>query len=152
MRRLGEALSIGLHDRAGSKNIRKVHCDIWLSRCSRCAFQRLDKTTVFTQIPPCPDCDSPLRPGVVCFGESLPRLVRDDGERAVNTSQLLIIAGTSAQVCPAAGLIDLARAARAATIEINLGDSPYSSVVDVALRGPCGELLPQLLQRSASTS
>lgn len=131
----------GLHDRAGSRNIRKVHGDIWLSRCTQCIYQRTDLAIEFTGVPECPDCDAPLRPGVVWFGEPLPHLVWDDAERAVHDCQLLLIAGTSAQVYPAAGLISQCRAP---TIEINLDDTPYSASVTVALRGPCGELLPQL--------
>jgi NAD-dependent deacetylase len=132
----------GLHNRAGSKNIRKIHGDIWISRCTRCSYQRVDTTTVFAGVPRCPECNAPLRPGVVWFGEPLPRLVWDDAERAVHDCQLLLIAGTSAQVYPAANLIGQSRAP---TIEINLDDTPYSAAVSVALRGHCGEILPQLL-------
>ncbi|MBI2687179.1 MAG: NAD-dependent deacylase [Acidobacteria bacterium] len=135
----------GLHDRAGSRNIRKVHGDIWISRCSRCAYQRRDTATVFTGVPVCPECSAPLRPGVVWFGESLPRAVWDDAERAVHGSQVLLIAGTSAQVYPAAGLIDLARSAGSSTIEVNLDGTAYSGAVTVSLRGLCGELLPQIV-------
>lgn len=131
----------GLHDRAGSRNIRKIHGDIWTSRCSRCPYECRDNTAIFTDIPLCPDCAAPLRPGVVWFGEQLPHLVWDDAQRAVRNCQLLLVAGTSAQVQPAAGLIGLAPAA----IEINLDDTPYSPSVAVSLRGPCGELLPRLL-------
>jgi NAD-dependent deacetylase len=132
----------GLHNRAGSKNILKIHGDIWLSRCTACSHQRTDTATEYTGIPLCPDCDAPLRPGVVWFGESLPRLVWDNAERAVHNCQLLLVAGTSAQVHPAAGLIGQSRAP---TIEINLDDTPYSAAVTIALRGPCGEILPQLV-------
>ena len=69
-------------------------------------------------------------------------LVWDNAERAVHDCQLLLIAGTSAQVYPAAGLIGQSRAP---TIEINLDDTPYSAAVTVSLRGSCGDILPQLL-------
>lgn len=132
----------GLHDRAGSKNIRKIHGDIWLSRCTRCGYQRVDRATEADGVPLCPDCEAPLRPGVVWFGEQLPRLVWDAAERAVHDAQVLLVAGTSAQVYPAAGLISQARVP---VIEVNIDDTPFSAAVAVALRGPCGELLPQLL-------
>lgn len=133
----------GLHDRAGSRNIRKIHGDIWLTRCTRCDYQRVDEAAENDGVPRCPDCQAPLRPGVVWFGEQLPRLVWDDAERAVHNAQVLIVAGTSAQVYPAAGLI---AQARGAVIEVNIEDTPFSAAVAVALRGPCGELLPQLLE------
>lgn len=133
----------GLHGRAGSRRVLKVHGDIWLSRCEACGYQQADTASEFTGIPRCPECDGPLRPGVVWFGETLPRLVWDDAERAVHNCQLLVVAGTSAQVYPAAGLIGQCRAP---VIEINTEDTPYSAAVAVALRGTCGEVLPGLLE------
>ncbi len=135
----------GLHDRAGSKGILKVHGDIWISRCSRCAYQRVDRTVESTGLPRCVECGAALRPGVVWFGEGLPRLVWDEAERAVNRCEVLLVAGTSAQVYPAAGLIDLATRAGAATIEVNLEGTAYSEAVTVSLRGLCGEILPELV-------
>lgn len=135
----------GLHDRAGSKNILKVHGDIWISRCSACPYQRLDRNTEFTGVPACPDCGAALRPGVVWFGEPLPRLVWDDAERASHSCDVFLVAGTSAQVYPAAGLIDRAARAGARTIEVNLDTTAYSSMVTVPLRGKCGDILPAIL-------
>lgn len=132
----------GLHDRAGSRNIRKIHGDIWLSRCSGCSYQRVDRATSSDALPLCPDCGAALRPGVVWFGEALPRVVFAEAERAVHDCQVLLVAGTAAQVHPAAGLIGQARAP---VIEVNLVETPYSGAVTVSLRGLCGELLPRLL-------
>lgn len=135
----------GLHDRAGSRRILKVHGDIWVTRCSVCSFERRELAAEYTGVPRCPECEERLRPGVVWFGETLPAFVWQEAEEAVASCDVLLVAGTSAQVYPAAGLIALARSAGAATIEVNLEETPYSSAVTVALRGPCGELLPQLL-------
>jgi NAD-dependent deacetylase len=135
----------GLHDRAGSKRIRKLHGDIWISRCTGCAYQFLDRQAAGVGVPACPECGAALRPGVVWFGETLPPLVWDDAQRAVHDADLLVVAGTSAQVYPAAGLIDLARASGAVTMEVNLEATAYSDRVDVALHGACGAVLPELL-------
>lgn len=135
----------GLHDRAGSKRIRKLHGDIWISRCTTCTYQFLDRKTAGEGVPECPECGAELRPGVVWFGEALPPLVWDDAQRAVHDADLLVVAGTSAQVYPAAGLIDVARAAGAATIEINLEVTSYSGHVDISIRGACGAVLPELV-------
>lgn len=132
----------GLHDRAGSRRTLKIHGDIWLSRCTACSYQRMDRNAEYAGPPRCPECEALLRPGVVWFGEPLPRLVWDEAERAVHDCQLLVVAGTSAQVYPAAGLISQSRAP---VIEINIEDTPCTSSVTVALRGNCGDVLPQLL-------
>ncbi len=129
----------GLHDIAGSQRILKIHGDIWHSRCSVCSYQLRDRSTV--EMPaPCPECGAMLRPGVVWFGESLPRIVWDEAERAVAQAEVLLVAGTSATVYPAAGLLHLARY----VIEVNREETPFSDRVAVSLRGTCGEVLPRL--------
>ncbi|MCX6603690.1 MAG: NAD-dependent deacylase [Acidobacteria bacterium] len=129
----------GLHDLAGSQRILKIHGDIWHSRCSACSYQRRDRSTE-EMPPPCPECGAMLRPGVVWFGESLPRIVWDEAERAVSQADVLLVAGTSATVYPAAGLLHLARY----VIEVNQEETPFSDRVAVSLRGSCGEVLPRL--------
>ena len=129
----------GLHDVAGSQRILKIHGDIWHSRCSACSYQRSDRSTVEMPLP-CPECGAMLRPGVVWFGESLPRIVWDEAERAVSQADVLLVAGTSATVYPAAGLLHLARY----VIEVNQEETPFSDRVAVSLRGSCGEVLPRL--------
>lgn len=136
----------GLHDRAGSQSVLKVHGDIWILQCTGCGRQRMDRRLEFDAMPPvCGDCGALLRPGVVWFGEPLPRLVFDDAVRAAQGCDLLLVCGTSAQVYPAAGLIDVARRGGARVVEINIESTPYSASVDLALQGPCGELLPALI-------
>jgi NAD-dependent deacetylase len=82
-----------------------------------------------------------LRPGVVWFGEQLPGGSIERATAAVRAADVLIVAGTSAQVYPAAGLIPLA----SAVIEINPEETPFSGEVTFSLRGTAAELLPQLL-------
>lgn len=133
----------GLHDRAGSRRPLKVHGDIWISRCSGCAYQRQDRTESYEELPRCPDCGALLRPGVVWFGESLPRIVWDEAERAVHRCDVFLVVGTSAQVYPAAGLVNLAN--RATTIDINLDQTPISNAAQITLCGKAGEILPGVI-------
>jgi NAD-dependent deacetylase len=58
---------------------------------------------------------------------------------------VFLVVGTSALVYPVAGLIDLAMAAGASVVEVNLDETPYSAVADVSLRGQAGDLVPRLL-------
>jgi NAD-dependent deacetylase len=132
----------GLHDRAGSRRILKVHGDIWQSRCTACAYQRKDRALAYPTLPPpCPECGEPLRPGVVWFGEALPRIVWAEAERAVSQADVLLVVGTSAQVYPAAGLIEMARF----VMEVNVATTPFSPSVAISLQGPSGEILPALV-------
>ena len=70
-----------------------------------------------------------LRPGVVWFGEMLPEGAMEQAMEAVRRAEILIVAGTSAQVYPAAGLIPLALESGARVIEINPEATGFSDEV-----------------------
>src|ERR1700684_2813805 len=130
----------GLHDLAGSKNLIKLHGDIWTVRCLKCGKERVDRSEL-NDLPPHCICGGMLRPGVVWLGEGLPKGAMERATAAVQAADLLIVAGTSAQVYPAAGLIPLART----VIEINPEETAFSDDVTYSLRGTSAEILPQLL-------
>ena len=130
----------GLHDLAGSKNVIKLHGDIWNVRCLACGVERVDRTEL-NDLPPHCKCGGMLRPGVVWFGEMLPEGAMERATAAVHAADVLIVAGTSAQVYPAAGLIPMARA----VIEINPEATAYSDDVTFSIRGTSAEILPRLI-------
>jgi NAD-dependent deacetylase len=134
----------GLHDLAGSQNTIKLHGDIWTVRCLKCGHEKVDRSEL-TDLPPHCACGGMLRPGVVWFGEMLPAGAMERAAEAVQTSDVLIVAGTSAQVYPAAGLIPLAIANGSAVIEVNPDATDFSDEVAFALHGPSALLLPQIL-------
>ena len=68
-----------------------------------------------------------------------------EAEHAVRHAQVLIVAGTSAVVYPAASLVPLAKAAGARIVEVNLEETQLSGACDASLRGPCGEIIPRLV-------
>jgi NAD-dependent deacetylase len=136
----------GLHDRAGSRNLLKVHGDIWTLRCTICGRERVDATTTLSELPPHCACGGMERPGVVWFGEGLPEQVWINAQRAVRQAQMLLVIGTSAVVYPAAGLAALAKRAGAVVVEINIAETPVSAQADYSLRGPAAEILPQFVR------
>jgi len=138
----------GLHERAGTRDVIRLHGSIWDVRCGRAcpgspAAWRDDTTPFAVLPPPCPYCGGLVRPGVVWFGEVLPA---DEVARAVAAADcdVFITAGTSAVVYPAAGFLDLAKRHGAFTVEINPDVTPATAVVDLALRGGAETVLPQL--------
>jgi len=135
----------GLHDRAGSGRVLKLHGDIWRLRCTVCGANWPDRRVPLPKIPPHCQCGGLARPGVVWFGEPLPEGMMKEAEHAAASAQVFLVIGTSANVYPAASLIPYTKQAGAKVIEINTEDTPYTAVVDCALRGPAGELLPRLL-------
>ena len=135
----------GLHELAGSKNILKLHGDIWQVRCTKCGAAWVDRRPSLPEIPPHCLCGALARSGVVWFGEPLPKRVINEATQAVKSSEILLVIGTSAVVYPAAGLIPLAKAHGRTVIEINPDETPCSDMADCSLHGPAGEILPRLV-------
>ena len=132
--------------RAGAAVVIPLHGSIGFDRCNGgCGhIERVDMTD-----PPglrdCPNCGAPLRPAVVWFGEAMPSEAWDKADRACRDCDVLLVIGTSAVVYPAAGLIDVAKAAGAGIIIVNTQPSEASPLADIELLGPAGEIVPQLL-------
>jgi len=135
----------GLHERAGSKNIVKLHGDIWLMRCLGCGQSERNEQVPLENLPPRCRCGAMLRPAVVWFGEPLPD---DEWDRALEASrraQVFLVIGTSAAVYPAASLAEVAESAGAKLAIINPEPTPLDSLAEWLFRAKSGELLPRLL-------
>lgn len=134
----------GLHQQAGSHSVLQIHGSIWNLRCTKCTREWVERKTPLILPPHC-ECGAIARPGVVWFGENLPVQVWKAAEGAVEACDVFLVVGTSALVYPAAGLVPLARSSGAKIIEVNLEATAMSGLVDCALTGRAGEILPQLV-------
>lgn len=135
----------GLHARAGSTDVIEFHGNLFENRCF--AEDKVVTGRESTQLPCCPDCGAPLRPGVVWFGEAIPESARDRAFAAARDCDVYFSVGTSSLVYPAAGLVEIARDAGATLVEINPDPTEISATLDYALAGPSGEVLPALVKR-----
>lgn len=136
----------GLHERAGSRRIVKLHGDIWMVRCTACGVRQRDERVPLPELPPRCACGGLFRPDVVWFGEALPAGAWAEAEAAARSAGVMLVVGTSAAVYPAAGLAPLAKGAGARLIEINVEQTPLSQWADCSLRGRAAELLPKLIE------
>ncbi len=92
-----------LHERAGSKNVIHLHGEIFKMRSENDenTFYEIRDDIQFGQ----KAIDGfQLRPHVVWFGEQVPMI--EEAAKVMATADVFILAGTSLQVYPAAGLID----------------------------------------------
>lgn len=104
----------GLSERCGHPNDSLVHLqgDLFSVKCTRsgCNYtaQNFDPDLGVFQVPPCPRCNFPLRPGVIWFGEPMPYSAIVTTNAAIESGEvdLLLCVGISAEVWPAAGYID----------------------------------------------
>jgi NAD-dependent deacetylase len=142
-----------LHERAGSSNVLHLHGSLLSPRCFSCGQAWIPPSAIPNEptggrrlSPPiCPQCGGAIRPGVVWFGEELP--VRELGCAYARAKEcdLLFSIGTSSMVFPAAQIPNLAKQAGAKIVQVNPGKTPLDADATWSLRGPAGNVLPDLL-------
>ena len=137
----------GLHGRAGSAGVIELHGNITRSKCST-ENTVVDPGPTDLPPPPCPYCGAPLRPDVVWFGEALPDEAINAATQAARSGDVFLSVGTSSLVQPAATLAGEALRCGAVVVEINPSETPLSHRADYALRGPAGEVLPELVREA----
>ena len=131
----------GLHQRAGSTNVTEFHGNLFENRCfvEDCVITDADLSAA---VPLCPGCGGILRPGVVWFGESIPKAALQTADITAKSCDVFLSIGTSSLVWPAAGLAEIAQQRGAIVIELNLDGTPLTSQSNFALRGKSGVVLP----------
>lgn len=96
----------GLHQKAGSKNVCEIHGTTLKAYCMKCGKIH-DFGYLFDcdeDIPIC-DCGGVIRPDVTLYGEQLPGGAWDRAYLRIAEADMLIVAGTSLSVYPAANLV-----------------------------------------------
>ena len=130
-----------LHQRAGSRGVIEFHGNILVDRCfvEGCVIE----TPLPGDIPLCPGCGAPARPGVVWFGEAIPEEALNLSFAAASDCDVFLSIGTSSLVYPAAGLVDISRENKAVTVEIN--PDPSRAGFDFVLENKAGTAIPELV-------
>ncbi len=135
----------GLHQRAGSPGVLALHGtldqDRWLEPPRACCHAQPPQAG---RPPRCATCGNLRRPAVVWFGEALPPGVLAAADEAARRCDLMLVAGTSGVVWPAAGLAHAA-AARGRVVVLNPEPTELDAVAQAVLRGTAAHLLPALL-------
>ena len=135
-----------LHERGGSRRVIHMHGDLLKGFCRFCGA-RFDVTGDLSTADTCDRCGRPagLRPDIVWFGEMPYHM--DEIHALLEECRLFVAVGTSGNVYPAAGFVDLARRSGAWTMEVNLDPSMVESYFHLHRHhGQAGTLVPELVE------
>lgn len=134
-----------LHEQAGSQHPLHMHGELLKIRCQNSGeVFECKEDTYATSVCPCCGAPGNLRPHVVWFGE-MP-LYMDAIYGALDECDLFIAIGTSGNVYPAAGFYEVARAAGAHTVELNLEPSANGSRFHEQHYGLASDIVPAYLK------
>lgn len=132
----------GLHQKAGSKNVLELHGSVLRNYCTRCnKFYSAEFVRDSAGVPRC-GCGGIVKPDVVLYEEPLNENVLERSIYAVENADLLIVAGTSLTVYPAAGLINYYRGDR--LVLINRDVTPYDHRANMVLHEKLGDIFREL--------
>ena len=132
----------GLHQKAGSQQVYELHGSILRNYCLRCG-ERYSAEFVRDSkgIPTC-RCGGTVRPDVVLYEEGLDSEILANSIDAISNADLMIVAGTSLTVYPAAGLLRYYSGDR--LVLINRDVTPYDSRADLVFHASLGDIFSQL--------
>ena len=132
----------GLHQKAGSKRVYELHGSVLRNYCVRCGkFYPAEYIRDCDGVPKC-DCGGIVKPDVVLYEESLNQETIEKSVGAICGADLLIVAGTSLTVYPAAGLINYYQGNR--LVLINRDETPYDNRADLVFHESLGKVFTKL--------
>ena len=132
----------GLHQKAGSQRVYELHGSVLRNYCTLCGkFHSAEFVKEAAGVPRC-SCGGIVKPDVVLYEEQLDGNTIENSVAAIAQADLLIVAGTSLTVYPAAGLIDYYRGNR--LVLINRDETPYDSRANLVLHRSLGDIFRQL--------
>lgn len=131
----------GLHQKAGSRRVYELHGSVLRNYCERCGrFYPAETVRDAAGVPKC-TCGGTIKPDVVLYEESLPENVVEKSVAAIAGADMLIVAGTSLTVYPAAGLIRYYRGNR--LVLINRDETSYDGFADLVLHQSLGTVFSE---------
>ena len=142
-----------LHQMAGNspEKVIEVHGTVRKVICMACGMtapmqEALDRVRAGEEDPPCRDCGGILKSATISFGQQLMPEVIGRAMRAAMEADVFIAIGTSLQVYPIAGAVEVAKASGARIVILNAERTPLDEKANAVFREPIGATLPVLLQ------
>jgi NAD-dependent deacetylase len=141
-----------LHQVAGNSPDRviEVHGSMRRFMCWGCGMRGpmqlvLDRVRAGEEDPQCRDCGGILKSDTISFGQQLVPEVIDRAMQVAGEADLFLAVGSTLQVYPVAGAVEIARSAGAKVIIVNAQPTAFDELADVVLSGSISEILPAIL-------
>jgi len=141
-----------LHQKAGSSHVLEIHGTFRTMSCTQCFEQTSSNCFIEPyirdgQIPHCPQCGGILKPDIILYGEQLPLQTWYEAQNACQNCDLILVAGSSLEVLPVAGLPLQALDRGAHLIITNLSPTYLGARADIVLLGDVAEIIPLIAER-----
>ena len=142
----------GLHQKAGSMQVVEIHGSLRTLSCTQC-FKKVASEPYLQsyiedgKIPQCLSCNGILKPDVILFGEQLPQSVWLAAQQAARECDLMLVAGSSLEVLPVAGLPVQALDRGAHLIIINNTPTYVNMRADIVIMDDVASMLPEIRKR-----
>ena len=142
----------GLHQRAGAQTVLEVHGSWNYLSCTACfqQFGSLEFMKPFLiegEIPYCPQCGCVLKPDLILMGEQLPARVWLKANQASKSCDLMIVAGSSLEVFPVAGLPTRALDNGSKLIIINQTETYIDVRADLVIQEDVSYVIPLIAEK-----
>ncbi len=141
-----------LHQQAGNSpgKVIEVHGTMRQVVCMNCderapMEKALARVRAGEADPPCRSCGGILKSATISFGQQLVPEVIDRAMRAAAEADLFLSVGTSLQVYPIAGAVQLAKRAGAKLVIVNAEPTPFDDLADAVFNDSISDVLPRLL-------
>lgn len=133
----------GLHQSAGSKNVIELHGSLKRFYCTKCHKNYDSRYIKNSKSVPVCECGGIVRPDIVLYEEALNENAIISAVNYIQRADVLIVAGTSLVVYPAAGLIEYFKGRK--LIIINKSSTNYDGMADVVIDKPFAKTMQMVM-------
>src|SRR5688572_6857297 len=148
-----------LHQVAGNSpgKVIEVHGSMRRFMCWGCGMRGpmqlvLERVRAGEADPHCRDCGGILKSDTISFGQQLVPEVIDRAMQVAGEADVFLAVGSTLQVYPVAGAVDIARTAGAKVVIVNAQPTAFDDVADAVLPGSISEILPAILGSGARST
>jgi len=141
-----------LHHKAGSENVIEMHGTLRTLSCTQCfrkseAEQYLEAFVEQGELPRCSACNGLMKPDVILFGEQLPQNAWFEAQRESRKCDLMMVAGSSLEVLPVAGLPMQAIDRGSHLVILNNATTYLNVRADVVIQEDVADILPAITEQ-----